>query len=268
MDGRMKCWLLGCVLIVFFPVGTLSAEQTEAGPILTVNDCLKCHVEVVRDVKTNGARHLTKVTCLDCHHEHPPAGTEVIPECSRCHNPQENRHFAVGKCAGCHDPHHPLKMDFSAAGNELIPVCLSCHQEPGVELAKYPSRHSQMSCAECHPQHGTFQECSTCHEAHGGVEMSYQDCRRCHKPHMPTLVKYDSSIPISFCAACHRKETGMLAENRTKHHALSCVYCHKNQHKVVPECEVCHGRPHGEGIHKKFASCLKCHVDAHALGKD
>ncbi len=268
MCGRMRCLWLVFVYVVFFSVGTLCADEKNVVSTLANSDCIKCHTQEVMDVKAEGARHLSEVTCLDCHTEHPPAGSNAIPQCSQCHDPQEKKHFTVDGCEKCHYPHYPLRMDFATVGEELKPVCLSCHELQGVELAKYPSKHSQMSCAECHPKHGTFQECQACHEGHGGVEMTYQDCLRCHKPHMPTLVRYDDSTPSPFCAACHGKEFGMLDKNQTKHHELSCVYCHKNQHKVKPECEICHGRPHGEGMHKKFASCLECHVDAHALAKD
>lgn len=268
MCGRMRCFLSVLVCLGFLSVGTLFAESTGVGVSLTNDDCIKCHTLEVNDINDNGGRHSTAATCLDCHVEHPPAGSNSIPECSQCHGSQENKHFAVGNCVKCHHPHHPLNTDFAAVGDELKPVCLSCHDSPGVELSRYPSKHSQLSCAECHPQHGTFKKCSDCHEGHGDVAMAYKDCRRCHKPHMPTLVKYDSTIPSSFCSACHQKEFDMLDANRTKHHELSCVYCHKEQHKIVPECEVCHGQPHGEGIHKKFAKCVECHVDAHALGKD
>ena len=268
MGGRMRCLLLVFVYIAFFSVGTVFAVEADSGVVLENGDCVKCHAKEVMDVKANGARHLTEVTCLDCHAEHPPSGTDTIPQCSQCHDPQEKKHFTVAGCIKCHYPHYPLQMNFAAVGDELKPVCLTCHEPQGIELAKYPSKHSQMSCSECHPKHGEFKECLACHDGHGDAGMTYQDCLRCHKPHMPTLVKYDTSIPSPFCAACHDKEFGLLDKNQTKHHELTCVYCHKNQHKVVPECEICHGLPHGDGIHKKFASCLDCHADAHALVKN
>jgi len=157
-------------------------------------------------------------------------------------------------------------MDITKTGMEVKPICLSCHQNEGQEMSSYPSKHAELSCAECHPKHATFQECLACHEPHTS-EMTYQDCLRCHKPHMPTVVKYDQNIPSSFCSGCHGNEFDLLAKNRTKHHELSCVYCHKEQHKMVPKCMICHGEPHGPGMHKKFPNCLSCHVDAHDLSK-
>ena len=268
MSGRIKCLLVVVGCMVLCTMSTLFAADSTISEQLDNRDCLKCHAQEVQDVKNNGARHLTEVTCLDCHQEHPPSGSNAIPLCSQCHDPQVKTHYTVDNCSNCHNPHYPLLMDISSVDADLKSVCLTCHQQQGEELAKYPSKHAEMSCAECHPKHATYQDCLACHEAHGNVEMAYKDCLGCHQPHMPTVVKYDSLIPSPYCGSCHQKEFGLLAENRTKHHELSCVFCHKSQHKVVPECEICHGQPHGEGMHKKFPNCLDCHIDAHALAKD
>ncbi|MBN2808883.1 MAG: cytochrome C [Deltaproteobacteria bacterium] len=268
MYCKIKYLLVAVGFVMFFSRSTLFAAESALNEKLDNRDCVKCHISVVQDIKNSGARHLTDVTCLDCHQEHPPAGTNAIPLCSQCHDPQVKKHFTVDNCIACHYPHYPLRMDISSVKADLKTVCLSCHQQQGDELTKYPSKHSDMSCAQCHPKHATFKDCLACHQGHGDVKMTYQDCLRCHQPHMPAVVRYDTSIPSSYCGSCHNKESGMLAENHTKHHDLSCVYCHKNQHKVVPECEICHGQPHGEGMHKKFPNCIDCHVDAHALFKD
>ena len=268
MCGKIKYLLVVVVCMVLCSVSPLFAAGSTNGGKLENSDCQKCHAKEVQDVRNNGARHLTAVTCLDCHQEHPPVGSNPIPLCSQCHDPKVKKHYTVDNCGNCHYPHYPLQMDIASVGDDLRTVCLSCHEQQGVELAKYPSKHTEMSCAECHPKHATYQDCLACHEGHGNANMAYQDCLRCHQPHMPTVVKYDASIPSPFCAACHQKELDMLAKDRTKHHDLACVYCHKSQHKVVPECEICHGRPHGEGMHKKFPNCLDCHIDAHALAKD
>ena len=232
---------------------------------LEVDDCQKCHDEIVTEVSTRGAKHSTEIGCIDCHVEHPPKGMETIPACADCHDPAEQSHFSVADCLSCHNPHHPLEIDFTDIPN-VKPVCISCHDGEGAQLVDYPSKHSELDCKACHQQHGQFSPCMECHDPHT-EEMTYQDCLLCHKPHMPTVVKYPETIPTTFCAACHAKEKDLLAATSTMHKDLSCAFCHKMQHKVIPKCTTCHGIPHTGILHEKFPDCLKCHIDAHGLEK-
>ncbi len=244
----------------------LLAVVVHATPIpLSLEDCQKCHDEVIADVSARGAKHSTEVTCFDCHIEHPPSGTEILPECSMCHAPEEETHYQVDDCLSCHNPHHPLEIDFTKTA-VIKPICITCHSGEGTQLADYPSNHSALDCKECHLEHRQFLTCLECHDPHT-EQMSYQDCLTCHKPHMPTVVKYPESIPSLFCAGCHEKESALLAETPTLHKELSCAFCHKGQHKVIPQCTTCHGMPHAGILHKKFPDCLKCHIDAHGLEK-
>jgi len=272
-DKKKMTRKTGSVLVaaaaLLLAAGIVRAGET--GPDaarLRNSDCVKCHQAVVQEVNDRGARHKTEVTCLECHVEHPPEGENAIPRCSQCHDPGEKSHYrggeAIAGCTKCHNPHSPLEISFAGAGVEVNPVCISCHDQQGSELKNYPSRHSQLSCAECHPRHATFKKCQECHEPHGRT-MTFADCLRCHKPHMPTVVRYDDKTPSSLCASCHEKEDRMLAGNQSKHHALVCAYCHKGQHKLIPECVTCHGKPHGNDLHRKFPDCLACHGDAHDL---
>jgi hypothetical protein len=57
----------------------------------------------------------------------------------------------------------------------------------------------------------------------------------------------------------------LLQANRSKHHDLSCAYCHKQKHKNVPPCESCHGSPHPPRMMKEFQKCGDCHGTAHDL---
>ena len=264
-----KNYPLLVVVLAFFSVFTVisTVDAAETDNKLLNSDCIKCHQQEVRDVGAKGAKHLTAVTCLDCHLEHPLTGSNTIPLCSMCHDPADKPHYKVEKCINCHHPHHPLEINITEGGTATNPVCLSCHNQQGEEMQGYPSKHSELACSECHPVHATFQECLECHQPHS-KEMAYQDCLRCHQPHKPTLVKYNDDIPSNYCGSCHAKELDMLVANQSKHHDLLCVYCHKSQHKMVPECATCHGEPHGKDMHKKFPDCLACHVDAHALTKD
>lgn len=244
----------------------LLAVVVNATPVpLVLKDCLKCHDEIVTDVSTQGARHNTEITCLDCHIEHPPKGIEVVPACSQCHDLAEKPHYRITDCLICHNPHHPLKIDLEKVPI-VKPICITCHLDEGTQLTRYPSQHSELDCKECHLEHGQFLTCLECHEPHNEL-MDYADCLTCHKPHMPMVVKYPESIPSSHCTACHETEAKLLAGTTTSHNELSCAFCHKTQHKVIPRCTTCHGMPHAAVLHDKFPNCLKCHIDAHDLHK-
>ncbi len=256
------------ILVQFFggSILMLMALTAYAAPApLKIDDCLKCHDEIVTTVTEQGAKHSTEVSCFDCHTEHPPSCTEAIPTCSQCHAPDNKPHYKVPDCLTCHDPHEPLNIDLGKVA-EVKSTCISCHANEGNQLSNYPSLHSELDCNECHLEHGQFLGCVECHEPHNET-MNYADCLTCHKPHMPTLVKYPESIPSSHCTSCHETEPKLLAATTTLHKDLSCAFCHKTQHKVIPKCTTCHGAPHAAVLHNKFPDCLKCHIDAHDLHK-
>jgi hypothetical protein len=95
--------------------------------------------------------------------------------------------------------------------------------------------------------------------------MEFKTCLSCHPVHMPLEVTYASETPSHYCTACHKKAGALLQANKTKHHDLSCVYCHQDKHKTVPPCGMCHGKPHPENMLKKFPKCGNCHSTAHDL---
>lgn len=257
---KLMAQISACSLLLLL---TMAAHATPT-PLVT-DDCQKCHDEIVAEVAARGARHSTAIGCLDCHVEHPPKGVEVIPDCSLCHDPAEKNHYGVDNCLNCHNPHHPLEIDFAKI-SEVKAICISCHLDEGTQLNEYPSKHSELDCKKCHLEHGKFLACLECHEPHTEA-MTYQDCLLCHKPHMPTVVKYPETTPSTFCTGCHAKEAELLAGTPTSHKELSCAFCHKMQHKVIPQCTTCHGIPHASILHDKFPDCLKCHIDAHGLEK-
>ena len=258
----VKGMLIACIVLAL--AGTAVAAENAVVP-LENKDCIKCHVEAVRDINTNGGKHQTAVTCQDCHLEHPPMGSNTIPACSMCHDPAEKKHFTIENCMECHYPHHPKLMDFSKIA-AVKPVCLTCHAQEGQEMETYPSKHAALDCKECHVAHGQAMTCNECHEPHS-ADMTYEDCLRCHKPHMPSVVRYADDLPSALCSSCHETAAKNLASTPLKHGTLLCAYCHKGQHKMVPECSTCHGLPHGEAMHSKFPNCLDCHLDPHALAK-
>ena len=236
---------------------------------LSATDCVKCHYSIAVDIDTHGESHKTEVTCLDCHEEHPPEGTNVIPECSNCHDPGDNDHFAVQGCLNCHNPHHPLLLDFTAADN-VAPVCATCHEDKLEEMAAKPSAHSEQDCNNCHLQHGLADgksmTCLDCHEGHS-EEMVIADCLQCHAPHSPADVTYPDDVAASLCAACHEDVATLLAGSGTAHAEMGCAECHSEKHKTIPQCTDCHDQPHGEYILGKFPECLTCHRDPHELAR-
>jgi predicted CXXCH cytochrome family protein len=266
-ESEMKNLFLSIVLSVLTVAFFCSASFAE-GEALSDSDCIKCHINEVKDVDANGASH-KDVACTDCHMEHPPAGKNPIPECSMCHDPSDNAHFAVKGCVQCHYPHHPLQIDFTKA-DESRPACMACHGDKGEEMKAYPSAHSEQDCNSCHNNHGLekgqYQTCLDCHEGHS-ESMKIDDCFKCHKPHSPTNVTYEGDLPAQLCASCHTGEGDALAHSTTKHHELVCAECHPDKHKNIMQCVECHDQPHGEYIHKKFPECLTCHRDPHFLAK-
>ncbi|MCP3178293.1 MAG: cytochrome C [Desulfuromonadales bacterium] len=260
---RFALMALGLTLVLLAGKAMAADEATKHVVPLEIKDCIKCHMQAVRDVNTKGGKHQTAVNCQDCHLEHPPMGSNAIPECSMCHDAGEKAHYALENCQSCHYPHYPMEMDFTQIAS-VKPVCLTCHAGPGQEMEAYPSMHAQLDCKECHLTHGQATACNECHAPHSS-DMTYQDCLRCHKPHMPLVVKYADDLPSPLCGSCHGDVSQNLTNTSRKHGALLCAYCHKGQHKVVPECSTCHGLPHGSAMHSKFPNCLDCHLDAHAL---
>jgi hypothetical protein len=259
---------LSLLSVVSFASGGFAGVPVQAESVLIyleAGDCQKCHEQELRDIESRGGLHKTAVTCLDCHVEHPPRGTEAIPECTRCHEPEKNSHYTVGDCRGCHPAHRPRDIEFTGTAR-VTPACASCHPHQGQQLEDYPSAHTLLDCTECHSRHGAFYKCQECHDPHT-PDMVYEDCLGCHKPHMPSRVAYDNFVPSRFCAGCHPAQTEQLAQSSTKHRDLLCVYCHKDQHKRIPQCVTCHRMPHNQAFHEKFPDCNACHGGPHALQK-
>lgn len=253
---RMSC-CLGVMLLWAFSLCLADA------PVLVSEDCQKCHARETTLVTESGGQHRDALVCVDCHKEHPPRGGKSIPACAMCHEPTEKPHFAVAGCLACHQPHSPLDINFQNA-TRVAPACQSCHPDQMAEMLAYISYHTVLDCDACHPKHGTFLDCLDCHQPHL-ADQTYAVCRRCHNPHSPLKVVYDNDIGSEHCASCHRQAGEQLQQTTTKHRLLLCVYCHKNQHKRVPACVVCHYEPHMPGFHEKFPECVSCHIGPHNL---
>ncbi|OGQ99166.1 MAG: hypothetical protein A2521_08710 [Deltaproteobacteria bacterium RIFOXYD12_FULL_57_12] len=258
----LGAWLLGAALLAFmvFNGTALTARAEQA--VLESADCGKCHEKQVLAIESDGGRHQTKVTCVDCHVEHRPRGKDVIPPCARCH--EGRPHFSLANCLGCHsDPHMPMNLQLAA---DLTGPCLTCHEQQGQEFKEYPSKHSRLSCTFCHSAHGLIPECFQCHKPHV-EDQTMPQCLGCHPVHQPRKIVYPMTTPRRFCVPCHAGIGELMAKTKTKHRNFTCAYCHRGDHPSMPTCRVCHGEPHGPEMIAKWPVCIDCHIDSHNLQK-
>ena len=250
---------------IFLTAG-VSAPQVQAmdsaRPALSPDDCSKCHDAAPKAIETAGMAHKTSVTCVDCHQGHPPKDADIIPACSMCHSGEA--HFELQGCMGCHsNPHTPLIITLS---DDLTDPCLTCHTEQIDQLRKNPTLHTEQTCTSCHTAHGEIPNCTTCHDPHS-ADMAQDDCLTCHKAHMPMPVTYPDDIANKHCASCHDEANSLLEATKTKHRDVACADCHRAEHKMIPQCQDCHGIPHPPAMMAKFPACGDCHGIAHDLRK-
>jgi len=264
-----KCCLLKKVWLVLLTVATVlslqnivfAAEPAAKTPAtLSNDDCAKCHNKPPADIAADGRKHKTEIGCQDCHNGHPPVTRKIIPLCSQCH--EGKPHFKLAGCISCHsNPHTPLNITF---GNNVTDACLTCHAGQIVKLRDNKSKHTALNCSFCHNRHGKIPDCTQCHKAHA-AEQTVADCKKCHQAHMPKNVAYGDKTPSKDCAACHKKAFDLLAASKFKHSKLACVACHQAKHKMVPQCQTCHGNRHPAAMLAKFPKCGFCHNIAHDL---
>ena len=256
--------ILGAAVVFLF-AATLFVSPAQAGATLEVTDCVKCHQKEPATIDKSGGLHKSAVSCLDCHLEHGPAGTEIIPNCSMCH--EGTSHFELGDnsaCLQCHsDPHEPLGLQLA---DDITKPCLTCHEQQGQELAQFPSLHTEQSCTFCHEAHGQIPDCSKCHEPHVSGQIM-TDCLACHPVHQPLQIMPAITTARAACVPCHEDIGELMSQTTTKHQAFTCAFCHRGKHPTVPKCEGCHGEPHSPMMHQKMPNCLDCHIDAHNLQK-
>jgi len=250
--------LLTAALLVVFS-NQLAAEETGK---LAATDCIKCHQKEPATIEAYGGKHKTEITCVDCHVEHAPWGTETIPQCSKCH--EGKSHFELENCLSCHsDPHHPLGLQLTG---DIVKPCLTCHEAQGQEFEQNPSKHALKSCTFCHDVHGRIPDCSECHDPHvAGQVMT--DCLACHPVHRPLQIEPAITTPRASCVPCHVEIGALLDQTTTRHQTFTCAFCHRGKHPSVPKCQGCHGEPHSPVMHQKMPNCTDCHIDAHNLQK-
>jgi len=258
---------IGQLILVLFFLGGFISPLYGADSGTTVDQgsdnlfCKQCHIKEIEDIETEGMAHKTDINCTDCHAGHKPKSFENIPRCNQCHS--GTAHYDQLQCLNCHrNPHRPLEIKLPKKAHA---ECLTCHESQGVELKQFPSYHSTLVCTDCHFKHGFLPECLSCHKSHA-ESMDEETCQACHAPHRPLNITYSSAdVPTSFCSPCHPEAAIFMEKTQRKHKQLSCAECHINQHKSVPACEECHGKPHADALHKKFPGCRDCHNTAHNL---
>lgn len=267
---------------IFYRISTLSfflyltlmstSVYAEVKPVrLTDADCYKCHPQAVDAVKGQESAHKNDIGCLDCHLGHPPMTDVVIPMCSVCHSPEENRHFAINRCIKCHVPHSPVIVDFTSLENPN-PACITCHEGPGKDFKDFPGAHSSQQCSNCHEKHGLGEgmsyTCLDCHEKHS-PDLQLSECTICHKPHKPAAYIWPQNLQGKYCGLCHEDIVTSYTEHGGIHkQKLDCVNCHKQhpprEQEVIPSCNDCHKK--ASNVHFTVEGCVKCH-NPHEVAK-
>ncbi|MBE0428032.1 MAG: cytochrome C [Nitrospirae bacterium] len=232
---------------------------------LTTAECGPCHFSIFNQIRHEGGRH--RIDCVQCHekfHAYNPIRQnwkEIMPRCETCHGIFHGDKFAA--CAQCHSNPHAPKTQM-AMTPEFAKMCGDCHAKVGQELKQNPSKHTKVACSMCHhDRHGYIPSCMECHRPH--VEKQTDpECLSCHPVHSPININYAHTVPNAVCGSCHGAVFNKLEASASRHRLVTCAQCH-SKHKYIPTCEECHGKPHGEGLLKKFPNCLQCHIDVHDL---
>ncbi|MCK4622449.1 MAG: cytochrome C [Desulfuromonadales bacterium] len=138
--------------------------------------CSDCHGPQAVELQDFPSKH-TEQACNSCHHSRHG----YIPVCAECHEP----HFATqaeATCMQCHPVHQPRTI--ALAADVDLQTCDACHADIYATWGGTPSKHAEVSCAECHTEHGLIPACSNCHETpatHNEKLMAmFPNCLDCH----------------------------------------------------------------------------------------
>jgi hypothetical protein len=138
--------------------------------------CRSCHVEVAASLKAEVSKH-TEQECSSCHSETHGR----IPQCNECHeNHSPLASLETPDCLACHPVHTPLRISYPIG--QAKEVCAGCHEEAFQLLQARITKHSALTCAECHSSHGQLPACRECHgEPHSAsIHEKYNKCGDCH----------------------------------------------------------------------------------------
>jgi len=137
--------------------------------------------------------------------------------------------------------------------------CVKCHAKPPADIAAAGGAHkTSVSCQDCHVGHPPavkrpIPQCSMCHSDKPHYKLT--GCLSCHKnPHRPKDISFGRNVTDP-CLSCHTGQIKQLRENKSKHSALNCSFCH-DVHGKIPQCTQCH-KPHSSEM--TAADCKNCH---------
>jgi len=138
--------------------------------------CQLCHTEVAASLTAQVSKH-TEQECSSCHSEKHGR----IPQCNECHeNHSPMATLTTPDCLACHPVHTPLNISYPLTqGKE---VCAGCHDQAYNLLQVRETKHSALTCAECHPSHGQLPACQKCHgQPHSSaIHEKFASCGNCH----------------------------------------------------------------------------------------
>jgi predicted CXXCH cytochrome family protein len=138
--------------------------------------CGLCHAPQNMEIQNFPSKHTTDVSCADCHHDKHG----LIPTCDECH---ENHSPAVqmdsAACQSCHPVHKPTEISYMKETDSQI--CAGCHDDVYAMLQRNQTKHTFVTCADCHPAHAEIPLCSRCHgEPHPQMKVDTTKCGQCH----------------------------------------------------------------------------------------
>jgi len=138
--------------------------------------CNNCHAAQSHEIENFPSKHGTDVSCADCHHDRHG----LIPACDECHESHSPTvQLDSAACMGCHPVHKPTQISYGKETESAI--CAGCHGDVYDELQKNVTKHTAVTCADCHPAHAQIPACSRCHgEPHPQMKVDTTKCGTCH----------------------------------------------------------------------------------------
>ncbi len=146
-------------------------------PATLEQNCKICHEDIGALLEENPTKH-TQQECSSCHSKKHGR----IPDCSECHESHSPKmELKTPDCLSCHPVHTPLKISYPVTQSKEL--CVGCHDKPYKDLDERITKHSALTCAKCHPQHGKLMACQDCHGkfVHDPrIHQQFKSCGECH----------------------------------------------------------------------------------------
>lgn len=135
--------------------------------------CAICHEAVSNALEQGSTKHST-LKCTYCHQLH-----KKIPECQDCHTPH-TPDMTNEDCTGCHPAHNPMDMEFPVSIQR--DYCAVCHEEINEILRNSNTKHDDLGCVYCHPEHRYLPTCESCHGLphNKDIHDRFTTCDQCH----------------------------------------------------------------------------------------